>query len=605
MKKIFLVGNPNVGKTSLFNILTDSCAETANFSGTTIEAHSGITRDTQNEKSPHFKVIDLAGVYSFDGKKEENSLVWKNIEAAMADENAIFLQVINVGQWRQSLHLTLDLQKKGIKPILFFNTKKFDKNLGERFYKTLEKEFLLPVFWGDVEEKNFTHYFWDKFFAAVKSNNSSQIPKTFSSASEKNHYLAEIFTNHADTENGRSETINRWRKLLDTVFLHSVFGVGVFFIFLYLLFQVTFTLGAIPMEWIDQGTSLLQEGLQGWLGEGMLSSFLIDGIVAGVGGTAIFLPNIMILFFFLSLLKESGYLARTSFLIDIIFQKLGISGRASIPLLMGFGCNVPSIMMIKTFTTKKEQIIVAMMTLFMSCGAKLPVYTLLISAFVPASLQAVSLFSIYILGILVSLMTGKMLNIACKRKTKNSLKVFELPQLALPNLLKALSYSLQKGKYFLLKVGEFIVPLSAILWILFTFPADSVKEFGIEKSYGASVGKIIQPVFSPLGFDWKISTALLSGLAAKELMVTTFAQLYQAQDETGSLQANIKNSGDFSLSTALSLLVFVLLYTPCLAVIGVIRRELGNWWAGFAIVYPTLVAWVLALLTFWTTNFFT
>jgi ferrous iron transport protein B len=595
---IFLIGNPNVGKTSLFNVLTGSHEQTANFSGTTVDAKSCISKNTHHAQMPHFRIVDLPGIHAFNSKKGEENFAWKNIEKAMAEENAIFIQVINSGEWKKSLHLTLDLQKKGICPILFFNTKKSDKNLGEEFYKKIEKEFSLSVFRGNIESKNFERCFWEKFFLAktTKQQNTCPLPKTFASPSEQNDYIEKLF------QTAKQKSF--WSNFLDTVFLHSFFGILVFFLLLFLLFQATFSLGALPMDWIDSGVSHLQESARQILGTGLLASFFIDGIIAGVGGTLIFLPNILILFFFLSLLKESGYLARTSFLFDVFFQKIGISGRASIPLLMGFGCNVPSIMAIKMFESKKEQIIVAMMTLFMSCGARLPVYTLLISAFIPENFQAISLFSIYILGIGVAFMTGKILSVAYKRKQRTSLIAHQMPALLFPQWKKAVQYAWQKGKDFAINVGKFIVPVSAILWVLFTFPLQNNAPAEIENSYGASIGKTIAPIFSPMDFDWKISTALLSGLAAKEVMVTTFSQLYSSQNSEELVQENIKNSGDFSLPSALALLVFTLLYTPCVAVLGVIRKELGNKWTIVATIYPSAIAWIFSFFTFHITLFF-
>jgi len=288
----------------------------------------------------------------------------------------------------------------------------------------------------------------------------------------------------------------------------------------------------------------------------------------------------------------------------VFFQKIGISGRASVPLLMGFGCNVPSIMAIKSFETRKEQVIVAMMSLFMSCGARLPVYALLLAVFIPAQYQGEILFCIYLLGILVSFMTGKLLSIAYKSKQHKKLKSYEMPKLVFPKIYTAIKEALQKAKIFIIKAGTFILPISVMLWGLFTFPQNELGESYIESSYGASIGKAIQPIFEPMDFDWKISTALLSGIAAKEVMVTTFAQLYSATDEEASLQENIRNSENFSFPTALALIIFVLLYTPCLAVVGVIRAELGNAWAGFSIVYPFVIAWIFAFITFLITSYF-
>ncbi len=589
-KKIYLVGNPNVGKTTIFNALTEKNEKTGNYIGTTIYS---ITTEIFYEKDK-YTICDIAGVYNFEDKKGEETIAWKSIEDAMLEENAIFIQVINAGQWKQSLSLTLDLQKKGIQPILFFNTKKTDNNLGEKFYEKISKQLNVKVFFADVvklKNKEFKKYFFEvlkNIYQDTYKNNYNilKTPKTFNSLSEQNEYIQNIF----------SEYVKKQKKTdrLDAIFLHSFFGILTFFVLLYIVFQITFSIGAIPMDWIDSATSFLQIYLSNLLPPNLYSDLLINGVIAGVGGTLIFLPNIILLFFFLSILRESGYLARTSFLFDIFFQKIGISGRASVPLLMGFGCNVPAIMAIKTFETRKEQIIVAMMSVFMSCGARLPVYALLLSIFIPENYRGAVLFCIYLLGILVSFMTGKFLSIAYKRKMQKKMRSYEIPDLIFPNILKATKEAFQKGKNFVITAGTFILPVSIVLWGLFAFPQNE----NIENSYGAEIGKIVQPVFTPMNFDWKISTALLSGIAAKEVMVTTFAQLYHATDENDSLQENIRNAKNFSFSTAIALIIFILLYTPCMAVIGVIRSELGNFWAIFSIIYPFVIAWIFAFLAY-------
>ncbi len=618
-KKIYLIGNPNVGKTTVFNALTGERQKTGNYIGTTIAT---VESHVKNEKYAHYTICDIAGVYNFEDRKGEEKIAWNSIENAMMEENTVFVQVINAGQWKQSLSLTLDLQKKGIQPILFFNTKKTDINLGEEFYTILSKELNLHVFYNDVERLS-NSKFQEIFFEKInninrtidgeqnKENYTLNIPKTFANLAEQNKYISNIFAKHLLSQKGEKNTKNTKKvkiSWIDAILLHSFFGILTFFIVLYFIFEMTFTVGAIPMDFIDAQTSALQTYLSSVLPDNLLTSLLVDGIVAGVGGTLIFLPNIVILFFFLSLLKESGYLARTSFLFDIFFEKIGVSGKASVPLLMGFGCNVPSIMAIKSFETKKEQVIVTMMSLFMSCGARLPVYTLLLAVFIPEQYQGEVLFGIYLLGILVSFMTGKLLNIVYNPRQQQKLKSYEMPNLILPNIIKATKEAWQKAKMFIVKAGTFILPVSVVLWGLFTFPQVEMpkgqENFAIEHSYGASIGKAIQPIFAPMDFDWKISTALLSGIAAKEVIVTTFAQLYNATDEEQSLQENIKNSENFSFPTALALIIFVLLYTPCMAVVGVIRGELGNGWALFSIAYPFIIAWIFAFIAFTIATYF-
>ena len=593
MKKIYLVGNPNVGKTSLFNVLTGGSAKTGNFAGTTFEDKKGQAFSSQKEE---FEIIDLAGIYAEEGKKMEEKSAWKSIEKAMQEEDVFFVQIVNPEQWKHSLSLTLDLQRKGIQPILLFNTKKNDQKFPENFYSTVEDIFQTSVLIGDIEGKSYGEYFWERI--AEEQKRRKKIPlRSFSSEQEKYSFLEKNFDDIFFKEEQKPSF---FLKTLDRLFLNAFFGVGFFFAIMWLIFEATFTIGAIPMDMIDSGTVWSMEFLRGILGEGFFATLFIDGVIAGVGATVIFLPIIMMLFFFLAILKETGYLARVSYLFDKVFKRVGTTGKASVHLLMGFGCNVPSVMAVKSLDTKKEKIIVSMMTLFMSCGARLPVYTLLIGAFIPEGYQGLTLWSLYLFGIVVALGTGATLNRFYKKNLKPKSLLVEMPKLALPSLKKILLFSLAQGKTFLFRVGKFIVPAAMLLWILFSFPTDKVAEQGIEGSYGASASKIIQPIFEPIGFDWKITAGVISSLAAKEVMVATFAQLYEVSDEEDEevIGAVLQESGSFSLGVVLSLLFFTLLYTPCMAVLGVLKEELGWQWAFFGAIYPAIIAWLVAFLLF-------
>jgi ferrous iron transport protein B len=594
MKKIYLIGNPNVGKTSLFNVLTGSNEKTGNFAGTTFENKKGKVFSPEKEA---FEIIDLAGMYTEEGKKMEEKSAWKSLEKAMQEEEVFFVQVINPEQWKHSLSLTLELQRKGIQPILLFNTKKNNRKLPENFYSTAGDVFQSGILIGDIEEKNYKEYFWERISEEQKEKRKLPL-RSFVSEQEKFAFLEENFA-HIFPKNSDLAPSQFFKKL-DRIFLNAFFGVVFFFALMWVIFEATFTIGAIPMDMIDAGIAWSMEALRGMLGEGFFATLFIDGAIAGVGATVIFLPIILMLFFFLAILKETGYLARVSYLFDTVFKRIGTTGKASVHLLMGFGCNVPSVMAVKSLDTRKEKIIVSMMTLFMSCGARLPVYTLLIGAFIPKGYQGLTLWSLYIFGIFVALATGATLNRFYKKNLRPKNLLVEMPKLAVPSLKKILLFSLQQGKIFLFRVGKFVVPAAMFLWIIFSFPSDRVAEQGIEGSYGANASKIIQPIFEPIGFDWKITAGLISSIAAKEVMVATFAQLYEVPDEEDEegIAIVLQESGSFSLGVALSLLFFTLLYTPCMAVLGVLKEELGWKWMLFGAIYPTIIAWIVGFILF-------
>jgi ferrous iron transport protein B len=593
MKRLYILGNPNVGKTTLFNFLTGENAKTGNFSGTTFEDRIGQVMASEKEE---YEIIDLAGVYTEGEKKEEEKTAWKSIEKAMSEEDAFFIQVINPEKWKYSLALTLELQKKGIQPILLFNIKKSDQKLPKDFYTAVEDIFQTRVLIGNIEEENHPVYFLKKI--GLVQEKKRNIPlRSFTSEQEKFALLDKYFSHIFLKKEKRTYP---FLKILDAFFLNSFWGVIFFFALMWVIFEVTFTLGSIPMESISAGIAWAAKWLRIMLGEGFFANLLIDGAISGVEATIIFLPNIFILFFFLFLLKETGYLARVSYLFDKIFKRIGTTGKVSILLLMGFGCNVPSIMATKSLDTKKEKIIVSMMILFMSCGGRLPVYTLLIGAFIPKRYQGLTLWVLYVFGIGVALGIATILRRFYKKNVKPKSLLIEMPKLELPSCKKVLLFSLKQGNIFLFRVGRLIVPAAMFLWILFSFPADKVEEQGGEGSYGASVSKMIQPVFEPIGFDWKITAGVISSIAAKEIMVATFAELYEAPDDEDKKNLGIilQESGSFSLGVALSLLFFTLLYTPCVAVLGVLKEELGWKWTIFGVVYPLVLAWVVGFILF-------
>ena len=413
---------------------------------------------------------------------------------------------------------------------------------------------------------------------------------------------------------------------------------------MWLMFQATFTLGSFPMEWIDTGVQALGQWLQNVMSPGALRDLLVDGIIGGVGGVIIFLPNIMILFFFISLMEDTGYMARASFIMDKLMHKIGLHGKSFIPLVMGFGCNVPAIMATRTLDNKKDRILTMIITPFMSCSARLPVYVLLISAIFPQN-QGLVLFTIYLIGILLAITTALIMKRVVFAK-KEVPFVMELPPYRIPTLKNTSLHMWHKGQQYLKKMGNVILLASILIWALGYFPRHidystnydaqisvlrtnkqlqtpdkdqkvmqlemSKESERQEKSYIGQLGHAIEPVIRPLGFDWKMGVSIITGLAAKEIVVSTMGILYQADPQadagSGSLKEKIKeqthNKGEFKGQAVFTPLVsfgfmlFILIYFPCVAVIAAIKKESSWGWAVFTMVYTTAIAWVVAFASY-------
>ena len=446
------------------------------------------------------------------------------------------------------------------------------------------------------------------------------------------------------------ETLKKKKKThgkvrhLDDILTHRFWGFPIFMFFIFLMFQATFVLGSYPMNWIDSGVALLSDWLNNVMPETAFRNLLVDGIIGGVGGVIIFLPNILILFFFISLMEDSGYMARTAFIMDKLMHLIGLHGKSFIPLIMGFGCNVPAIMATRTLENKSDRLLTMMIIPFMSCSARLPVYILLISAFFPSH-QGLILFSIYLIGVLLSIIVAIFMNkVAFSKKVVPF--VMELPPYRIPTLKNTGLHMWFKARQYLKKMGTVILIASVIIWALGYFPkniqytqnydqlitqvskdtllnenskSEKIKVLEIqkeserqEKSYIGQIGHLMEPVIAPLGFDWKMGVSIFTGLAAKEIVVSTMGVLYHADleaDETSTslikgLQTQIHQSGElkgqkvFTPLVAFGFILFVLIYFPCIAVITAVRKE-SNWkWALILTTYTTVLAWIVSFLVY-------
>jgi len=444
-----------------------------------------------------------------------------------------------------------------------------------------------------------------------------------------------------ETYKGNINTRRKKTERIDHFLTHKFFGFPIFIFFMWFMFQTTFSLGQYPMNWIEQLVALLSNFINTTMPAGTFKDLLVNGIIGGVGGVIVFLPNILILFFFISLMEDTGYMARTAFIMDRIMHKIGLHGRSFIPLIMGFGCNVPAIMATRTIENRHNRILTMLINPFMSCSARLPVYVLIISAFFTKHPGTV-LFSIYLIGIVVASLVA----ILFKKlifKANDVPFVMELPPYRIPTMRNTLRHMWHKGAQYLQKMGGVILIASILIWAMGYYPKNvtysvnydekiatvetdksidnnlkqqEISDLLIKKnsekqaqSYIGQVGKFIQPAMNPLGFDWKMSVSLLSGVAAKEIVVSTMGVLYQAgtndseisENLTSRLQNETDESGNkaFTPLVAYGFLMFILLYFPCIASIAAIKKESGHWkWALFTVLYTTFIAWFVAFLVF-------
>lgn len=390
---------------------------------------------------------------------------------------------------------------------------------------------------------------------------------------------------------------------IDALLTHQWLGFPFLIFFMWIMFQATFSLGSYPMEWIEAGVEHLGMWVAGMLPEGPLNDLLVDGVIAGVGGVIVFLPNILILFFFISLMEDTGYMARAAFIMDRLMHKIGLHGKSFIPLLIGFGCNVPAIMATRTLESRRDRIMTMLIVPFMSCSARLPVYILMVSAFFPVY-QGLVLLSIYLIGILIAIGTSFLLKKTVFAKSSDPF-VMELPPYRMPTMRNTTIHMWGKAGQYLRKMGTIILFASVLIWALGYFPLDREGQEvdtteHLENSYIGQVGKFVEPVIAPLGFDWKMGVSIVTGLAAKEIVVSSMGILYHAEDEGQSLvqnlqlQVNSKGEKVFTPLVAYGFMLFILIYFPCMAVIAAIKKEAGWKWALFTVFYTTLVAWIVA-----------
>lgn len=718
---VALVGNPNAGKTTLFNIASGAREHVGNYSGVTVDSK----RARFKHKGYTFNITDLPGTYSLSAYTPEELYVRRFIHEQKPD---LVINVVDASNLERNLYLTTQLIDMDIKVVVAlnmydeleakgdrFNFKELGRMVGIPFAPTVSSkgkgiselfDTVINVYtdkdktlrhvhlnYGEhieraieaiqvpikTQDSNLNVHYSSRYLAikllekdkkAHRILNKTTIYPEISEITESQiKRLEDIYKEDSETlmtdakygfiagalketytENPHKKRQNT--QTIDAFVTHKVFGFPIFLLFMWISFYTTFKLGAYPMDWIDQGVGLLSSFLSQVMPEGAFKDLLIGGIVSGVGSVIVFLPNILLLFFFISLLEDTGYMARAVFIMDKLMHKIGLHGKSFIPLIMGFGCNVPAIMATRTIENRKNRLVTMLINPFMSCSARLPVYILLLGAFFPKYAGSL-LFLIYLIGIGMAILMAIIFKNTIF-KGEDIPFVMELPPYRVPTIKSTIRHMWFKASQYIKKMGGVILVAVIIIWALEYYPQNAkysqdydakIEQLAIEmiivkdeigtgedslasslqeqikdiesqkiaerqaQSYLGRIGMFIEPAIRPLGFDWKMGVSLLSGIAAKEIVVSTLGVLVQAGedvDETSQtlihkLQNETYSQGPrigekvFTPLSAFSYLLFILIYFPCVAVIAAIKKESGNWkWAAFTIFYTTALAWLVS-----------
>ena len=672
--RVALVGNPNCGKTSLFNIASGSHEHVGNYSGVTVDAKEG----NFEYGGYKFVIVDLPGTYSISGFSPEELYVRRNLVEETPD---IVVNVVDSSNLERNLYLTTQLIDMNLRVVMALNMFDELKARGDELdIKTLGHLLGMPLVPTVSKSGEGIHDLFDKVIElyenpdpqiarhihinhgpeleqsidrvklAIQKNedirykystrylairfleNDKEVAGIIDTLPNKDEIIAArfeeqkrfeaimgvstesaiidakyAFVKGALTETYRPGKIKREHRSLtdkiDAIVTNKWLAFPIFFLLLYIVFFGTFTLGEYPMQWIDWLVARFSDFISSIMPDGMLKDLVTDGIIGGVGSVLVFLPNIVLLYFFISLLEDSGYMARAAFIMDRMMHKMGLHGKSFIPMIMGFGCNVPAIMATRTIESRKSRLITTLIVPFMSCSGRLPVYLLIVGAFFP-HYGSLVLLGIYVLGIALAIITAKVMSRFFKDDDLPF--VMELPPYRVPTSKSILRHTWEKGKQYLHKITGIILISSIIIWFLGYFPNHNKYEDKVtqqENSYLGYIGKAIEPVLEPLGFDWQMGVGILSGVAAKELVVSSMGVMYSIDEdvESGSGETRLQQAllNSISPAAALAFMVFVLLYFPCIATFGAIMTETGGWkWPLFSAVYTILVAWVMAFAVY-------
>lgn len=701
---IALVGNPNCGKTSLFNIVSGAHEHVGNYAGVTVGAKAG----TMKYKGYQFNIVDLPGTYSLSAYSPEELYVMRYLREETPD---VIVNVVVASNLERNLYLTSELIDMNRSMVIALNMyDELEKSKSVLEYEQLGKMLGVPVVptkasigWGidklldtvievyelrspdtrhihikmrpEVEEgvrmlidsfkqdhslspkfsprylaikmlekdpevermlKDYPNY---NKWSEIRDKANQKIEESLGDdanaiiAAEKYGFIQGAL---AETFQSGEERSEHSTKIIDTFVTNKLFGFPIFLLVMWLMFWATFQIGSYPMEWIEMFVSWISSKIGIYMADGPFKDLLLDGIIGGVGGVVVFLPNILILYAFISFMEDSGYMARVAFIMDKLMHKMGLHGKSFIPMIMGFGCNVPAIMSTRIIESQSSRIITILINPFISCSARIPIYVLLCGAFFP-HYGAWVFTGLYLLGVIIAVITAKLLR-KFWFKADETPFVMELPPYRMPTAKATIRNMWAKARQYLQKMGGVILVASVIIWALSYFPhygvedvpenyyekslaempystiesSDNSKmeelvanEYQQENSILGHIGKFVQPVMEPMDFGWKTCCSLLAGCAAKEVVVSTLGVLYVGDDDAELLADRLKTpskttgEAPFNPATALAFMVFVLLYFPCVASVTAIVKETGSWKYGlFSILYNTIVAWILSLITY-------
>ena len=674
---VALVGNPNCGKTAIFNLLTGLHQKVSNYPGITVEKKEG-TVYAQGDKT--FNLLDLPGTYSLSAESFDEQIVSDQVLSWAKGENppAVIVSVVDASNLSRNLYLTTQLLDLDIPTIVVLNMMDQLKDSSQIEIQKLKKELgvsaVVPISakmnWGldalkSAIQKSLVNLAQTNHQSQwINQDISHQIklliePHFSSSKFAAAHALRRISRNESlNGENSNIEAIRnsilelgyntdtleatlrykwidgilpfvqpkirtkiqketrseRWDKILT----HPWMGPAIFMAILYFIFQSIFTWASIPMDWIQAGIDNIAIFVLSNMSPGMLRDILVEGIIGGVGAIVIFLPQILILSFFLTVLEDTGYMARVAFMLDKSMTKMGLHGKSILPLMSAYACAIPGIMSTRTIDSWKERLVTILILPLMSCSARLPVYTLLISAFIPPitvggyfNLQGLTLVVMYFLGTVTALIMAKIFSRFIKEKSSSSF-VMELPPYRVPITRSVIRQVFIRGKLFLVNAGKIIMAISILLWFLASYPKvdSSLTDVNpIHHSYAGKIGHAMEPVIRPLGFDWKIGIGLLTSFAAREVMVSTMATIYNVEDrgdKTVNLREAMRNDVDektgvpvYTPLIALALMVFYVFAAQCMATFAIVRQETNSWkWPLFMIAYLTILAYAGAFIVY-------
>ena len=654
---VALVGNPNCGKTSLFNFASGSHERVGNYSGVTVDAKEGYA----DFEGYHLKLIDLPGTYSLSAYSPEELYVRKQL---LEDTPDVIINVLDSSNIERNLYLTTQLMDMHLRVVCALNMFDETERRGDHLsIDTLSSLLGMPMVPTSFKTgrglpellREVIHIFesqegHDNYYRHIHINHGHEIEdgianiQTFLKGNdllrlrystrwlalkllEKDQKAEEVIASLPESKQilaardmaihrvkeetgndsetaimdakygfirgalheagyvvGAKEDTYKTTHKLDALITNRWVGFPIFFFILYLMFEVTFTLGQYPMDWIEMGVERLGELIGDTMSEGPLKAMLIDGVIGGVGSVIVFLPQILILYTFISFMEDSGYMARAAFIMDKLMHGMGLHGKSFIPLIMGFGCNVPAVMATRTIESRRSRLITMLVLPMMSCSARLPIYIMITGAFFGVRYQSLVMISLYVVGIVLSVIIARVLS-TWVIKGEDTPFVMELPPYRFPTAKAIFRHTWEKGKQYLKKMGGVILVASIIVWALGYFGTMGVAP-SLEESFIGLLGKSIEPLFTPQGFDWRLDVSLIAGVGAKEIVASTIGVIYT-------------DDFNFSPLTAYAFLLFVLIYFPCIATVVAIKNESGSWrWAFFAACYTTLLAWVVSALVY-------